>query len=217
MWAGTIGPEYAPELNLVGVAGAAPAAPLRDLVDELWDTDIAWVIGSEVFISFPAVYPDLSLEAVGTSDALSGYQELSQRCLIQGILDGEARSFFGEKFFSKNPNDDPAWAAAIAEQSANPTPPEMPVLVVESVNDGVVVPPAIEAMERDWCAAGSTIEVTWLGPLRGKPETTSLETHMYEGSIGGAVATTWFEQRFAGEPALRTCGQTPPLALTKVD
>jgi hypothetical protein len=47
--------------------------------------------------------------------------------------------------------------------------------------------------------------------LRGSPDATSILTHVYEGAIGGAIATTWLEGRFAGEPAPSSCGQTAPL------
>ncbi|MDV7395202.1 lipase family protein, partial [Arthrospira platensis SPKY1] len=87
------------------------------------------------------------------------------------------------------------------------------VLVTESVNDGVVAPAAIAAMADQWCAAGSTLDVTWLGPLRGNADSANVESHMYEGSVGGALATTWFEQRFAGVPAGNSCGEVAPIVL----
>lgn len=215
LWAATLAPEYAPELDLVGVAGAAPAGPLNDLVEELWPTDIAWVIGAEVMISFPEFYPGLEPSAVVTNAALGSYENLAEQCLLSGIAEATIRTdLFKEQFFAKNPMTVPDWAAAINEQSAPPPPPDMPVLTLESVNDGVVIPPAIVDMSDKWCAAGSTLDVQWMGPLRGVPETLNLQTHMYEGSIGGALATAWFEQRFAGLPAASNCGITAPLALT---
>ncbi len=214
MWAGALAPAYAPELQLVGVAGAAPAAPLSNLVGQLWDQPVAWVIGAEVFVSYPDAYPGLDPSAVGTKAAMGGYQKLAQQCLIDGILNGEVRDFAGQKFFSSDPMTNPAWAAAITAQSTPPLPATMPALVTESVNDGVVVPQSIAAMQQQWCAAGSTLQVDWLGPLRGTPEKVDVMSHMYEGAIGGALATTWFEDRFAGIPATTSCSQTPPLALT---
>jgi pimeloyl-ACP methyl ester carboxylesterase len=221
LWAGTLAPDYAPELNLVGVAGAAPAAPLNELVEELWPTAIAWVIGAEVMVSFPEAYPGLDPAAVVTNAGLGAYQNLADQCLLTGIAEAELRTdLFDEQFFTKNPMDDPAWAEAINAQSAPPPPADMPVLTIESVNDGVVAPPAIADMADQWCAAGANLTVDWLGPLRGQPETLNVQTHMYEGSAGGASATTWFEQLFAGEQATSNCGVTAPLALsgsTEVD
>ena len=213
LWAATLAPEYAPELNLVGVSGAAPAGPLADLVSALWDSTTAWVIGAEVLVSYPEVYPELSLEAVATDAALGSYESLAQRCLISGSVEGELRSLFGEQFFRQDPMNDPAWAAAIEDQSAPPPDPSMPVQVIESVNDGVVVPRPIAKMAQEWCDAGVNLTVDWLGPLRGSEFTEDIVSHMYEGSIGGALATTWFEELFEGRPVQSNCGITAPLAL----
>lgn len=212
MWSGTLAPRYAPELELVGVAGAAPAAPLADLVQMQWRSPVAWVIGAEVFESFPQVYPELDVSAVGTKAALSQYQQLADKCLMAGILESKLLVSFGEQFFAMDPLQDPQWRKAIEEQSAPPTPADMPALVIESVNDGVVLPETIVKMQEQWCDAGSDLQVTWLGPLRGKALTDDVMSHMYEGSVGGAIATTWFERLFAGEdPGPRTCTATPPL------
>ena len=213
LWAGTLAPRYAPELDLLGVAGAAPAAPLSDLVSRLWDTPTAWVIGAEVFVSYPTVYPDLSVADVGTPVADRAYRSLADECLIDGGIESEFRTVFGEKFFARDPMTVPAWRAAIEDQTAPPTSPDVPVLVTQSVNDAVVLAPSIAAMQQEWCAAGAELQVTWLGPHRGDVSAPSVATHMYEGAVGGAVATTWFERLFAGEgPGPRTCEQSPPLS-----
>ncbi|MEI6622718.1 MAG: lipase family protein [Actinomycetes bacterium] len=210
LWAGAIGPKYAPELNLVGVAGAAPAGDLTSLVNELWDTGLAWVIGGEVLISYPAAYPALNAEQIATQAGLKNYQGVAAKCLVPGILDGKIQQALGRNTFPANPMTNPAWAAALTEQNAKPLPASVPVLVTESINDGVVVPDTIGKMQVDWCKAGSTLQVDWLGPLRGSADTLSIETHMYEGSVGGSLATSWFYQRFAGDAPVSNCN-TPPL------
>lgn len=211
LWAGSLAPAYAPELELVGVAGAAPAAPLADLVGYIWDTDLGWLIGAEVMVSFPANDPSLDPDEIMTDAARGAYEQLAQDCLDTGGLESDIRQRFGEQFFSQNPLDVPAWAAAIEAQSAPPVPAEVPVLVTQSVNDGVIAPEAIARMTDEWCAAGSVIDTVWLGPLRGSQNATSVLTHIYEGAIGGAIATTWLEGRFAGEAAPTSCGQRAPI------
>lgn len=211
LWAATLAPQYAPELNLVGVAGAAPAAPLTGLVADVWDTELAWVIGAEVMVSYPAHYEGLDPADVLTSAALGAYENLAEDCLTAAGLEAKIRQEFGQRFFASNPLDNPAWKAAIADQDAPPAPPDIPVLVTQSVNDGVVYSEPIAAMTSEWCDAGSTITTVWLGPLRGTQGTPNLLTHMVEGAVGGSVATTWFEDRFAGEPASNSCSQKPPL------
>jgi hypothetical protein len=164
-----------------------------------------------VAVSFPANYPGLDPAAVVTDAGLRAFPSLAEKCLGEGGGESAIRQAFGERFFARNPMDDPAWAAAITEQSAPPAPPQVPVLVTQSVNDGVIAPVSIARMTDQWCAAGSTIATVWLGPLRGSVNATSVMTHIYEGAVGGATATTWLQGRFAGEPAPTSCGQIAPL------
>ncbi len=211
LWAGSYGPKYAPELNLVGVAGAAPAGNLSQLVDELWNTALNWVIGAEVLVSYPIAYPNLSTDQVSTPAGQKHYQDVAADCLIEAMLDSNVFKALGEsEAFKVNPMTVPDWAAALTAQNAKPVPPSVPVLVTESINDGVVVPDSIRSMQEEWCAAGSMLQVDWLGPLRGSAEKLSVATHMYEGAVGGSLATSWFSQRFAGRAPVSNC-DTPPL------
>lgn len=210
LWTGTVGPKYAPALNLVGVAGSAPAGNLTQLVDELWNSGLAWVTGGEVLISYPPVYPTLGPQQVATSAGIKNCENVASKCLVQGILDGKIEQAFGKTVFEENPMANAAWTAALTAQNAPVTPPTMPVLITESVNDGVVTPTSIAAMQKQWCAAGSMLQVDWLGPLRGSAETPSIGTHMYEGAIGGSLVTSWLYQRFEGAPPVNNCN-TPPL------
>lgn len=211
LWAGTLAPAYAPELTMVGVAGAAPAAPLAGLVEELWDSDLGWLIGAEVVVSYPANFPELDPADVLTDDGLRAYTDLADKCLDAGGAESEIRQRFQGDFFATNPLDNAEWSRVLRAQSAPPVPAVIPVLVTQSVNDGVIASKVIARMTEEWCAAGSTIETVWLGPLRGSISKPTVLTHIHEGAIGGAIATTWLEGRFAGEPAPTSCGQTAPI------
>jgi hypothetical protein len=210
LWAGAIAPSYAPELRLVGVAGAAPAAELASLVSQQWADTVSWVIGPEVFTSFPAAYPGLDLNQVVSPEAMKRYESIAGGCMLQAMIEGRVLQHLGKTAFKVNPMTVPAWAQALTAQTTKPLPASMPVLITESVNDGVVIPNTIALLQEKWCAAGSTLQVDWLGPLRGTNGTPSSMTHIYEGAIGGALATTWFDQRFAGTTPVTNCA-TPSL------
>ena len=210
LWAGAIAPSYAPELHLVGVAGAAPAAAPSSLVSQQWADTVSWVIGPDVFTSFPAAYPDLDLAQVASPEALKRYESIAGGCMLQAMIEGRILQHLGKTAFTVNPMTVPAWAKALTAQTAKPLPASMPILITESVNDAVVIPSTIALLQETWCAAGSTLQVDWLGPLRGTAGTPSSMTHIYEGAVGGALATTWFDQRFTGTAPASNCG-TPPL------
>ncbi len=211
LWAGSYGPTYAPELNLVGVVGSAPAGNLSQLVDQLWDSPLNWGIGAEVAVSYPLAYPNLSTDDVMTPAGQEHYKDVAGECLIAGSLDSRKLAALGEsQAFKVNPMTVPDWAAALTAQNAKPVPASVPVLVTQSINDGVVTPQSIGAMQKEWCAAGSMLQVDWLGPLRGSADKLSVLTHMYEGAVGGSLATPWLSQRFAGAAPVSNC-DTPPL------
>ncbi len=211
LWAGSYGPKYAPELNLVGVVGSAPAGNLSQLVNQLWDTPVNFVIGSGVLVSYPVAYPNLSIDQVTTSAGQKHYESVAQKCVLAGAMESKEMEVLGEnQLFKVNPMTVPDWAAALTAQNAKPVPRSVPVLVTESINDGVVVPDSIGAMQKEWCAAGSMLQVDWLGPLRGSADKLSALTHAYEGAVGGSLATPWLSQRFAGAAPVSNC-DTPPL------
>ncbi|MEI6620814.1 MAG: lipase family protein [Actinomycetes bacterium] len=205
LWTGSYGPTYAPELKLVGVSAAAPAAELVPLVDQLWNTTIGWVIGPEALISYPLVYPNLSVDAVTTPVGKRTYQEVAQDCLQMAGLTGLARTTFDQTLFNDAPSKNPAWKAALDAQSTPPLPPDMPALVIESTSDGVVLPATIALMQQKWCKAKSTLQVNWLGPLASS----GLDTHGLEGKVGGPLAIDWISQRFDGLPAPTNCNVAP--------
>jgi pimeloyl-ACP methyl ester carboxylesterase len=215
LWTGEIAAKYAPELKLVGVAGAAPASELTSLVGQQWDKAVTWVIGPEIFVSYPAAYPHLQLSQIASDDAIGRYESIAQDCMLTAMLEGRYLQHTGHTAFEKNPIEDPAWAKVFEAQTPKPLPPSVPVLIVQSINDGVVLPNTIGLMQNTWCEAGSRLQVDWLGALRGSPTEPNSMTHIYEGAVGGTLATPWFMQRFEGAPAPTNCNTKPMVPAAK--
>jgi hypothetical protein len=57
LWAGTLAKKIAPELDLLGVGAAAPAAELAPIVSRQWNQTIGWVIGAYALVSMEDAYP----------------------------------------------------------------------------------------------------------------------------------------------------------------
>jgi len=66
LWTGALAASLAPELQLVGVAAAAPAAELGPLITQQWSNVVSWVIWPPVAVSWPIVHPGVTLEGVVT-------------------------------------------------------------------------------------------------------------------------------------------------------
>ena len=67
--------SYAPELNLIATAAAAPALELSSLFSQQYNQVVAWAIGPDASISWPLIYKDLQLDGV-LSKALKQYKKL---------------------------------------------------------------------------------------------------------------------------------------------
>lgn len=213
LWTGSIGPKYAPELDLVGVAAAAPAGELEPLVEGQWDQMAAWVIGPEVLISFPNRYPDLPTEGIVTQNGMNDIESMAQTCINDAAIEAMIDEKLGRQFFESNPLDNPQWRKALEEQTTKPLPKNMPAMVVQSVNDGVVLPSSNSVLQTKWCKAGSELQTDWLGPLAGgtPPVKLSPMTHMLTGIASGPLALSWMYQRFEGAPAVNNCNTPPAL------
>ena len=204
LWSGHLAAELAPELTLLGVAAAAPAAQLADIMESQWNTTVGWGIGPEVLISWPAVDARLSADQVATSAGLRTYGQLADDCTYdkQLLLEILALKSAGQEFFRSNPSSLPNWATFIAEQTPPPLPPDMPVFLAQGTADEIVLAWPNAKLQEEWCAAGSTISALWMGEV----------THLPAANTAGPAAVSWIADRFAGRPATRTCELPPPVA-----
>lgn len=204
LWTGHLGPTLAPELDLLGVAAAAPAAELIDIMGAQWQTAVAWGIGPEVLISWPYVDPSLNPDQIASSVGLSEYRGLADECtsdpgLLVQILGQRAA---GRQFFDVNPTSQPQWRAFTLAQTPSPLPADMPVFMAQGTTDEVVLPWPNAILEQEWCKAGSRISTLWLGDVG----------HMKAAVTAGPSAVEWIADRFADRPAPRNCDLAPPVA-----
>ncbi len=93
------------------------------------------------------------------------------------------------------------WAPRLSAQTPSPPPAAMPVFIAQGTRDDIVPAATTELLQHQWCTAGSTLFVDWLGGV----------TH--EGAVGAASpsAVNWIQHRFLGSPAPRNCGVGPPV------
>ena len=201
LWAGALAPSMAPDLELVGVAAAAPAAELRPIVDAQWDGAVGWVIGPEVAIAWQYVDPGLPLSGVLSRGGEDNYERLADECVNLAALEGLARAQLGGSFFTGNPLDSPPWSQVVASQTPAPLPADMPVFVAQGLADQVVLPWPNAILQDTWCAAGSTLSMLWMGDV----------DHMKAAIVAGPTAVAWIADRFADRPAPRTCDVPPPV------
>ena len=204
LWSGHLAPELAPELDLLGVAAAAPAGELADIMGAQWDTTVGWGIGPEVLISWPLADDRLSADEVATATGLRTYEQLAEDCTYdkQLLLEVLALRSAGQDFFKVDPMTEPDWAAFVAEQTPPPLPADMPVFLAQGMADEIVLAWPNAKLQETWCAAGSTISSVWMGGVG----------HLAAATTSGPSAVAWIADRFAGLPAPSSCNVPPPVA-----
>lgn len=194
LWTGVLAREHAPELDLVAVTAAAPAAELVPLVEEQWDRVVAWVIGPEVVETWPEVYPDLPLEGIVRGRNLERNTRLADECVVEAAIGGIVRQELGGRYFASNPAEDDAWRAALADQTPPPV-TDVPVLIVQGTHDEVVIPNTTALLVERWCDAGSALTMVWLGG----------QGHTDAGERGGTIVGDYLWRVFDGREAGSTC------------
>lgn len=198
--------SYAPELKLVGVAAAAPAAELPALFAQQYDKVVAWAIGPSASVSWPLVYPDLPLRPVLSKKGLKDYRNLAFGCIEQEKGELALAAFTGEEFFEVNPMSNAAWYSVASRQTPPLSKIKVPVYVAQGLSDTVVLPNTTALFVKKACSSGVNITADWLGDT----------THLQVAMVAGPSVVDWIQDRFNGVPATNSCAQPLPVLPARV-
>ena len=201
LWTGNLGPAMAPGLDLVGVAALAPAAELPLIINAQWDTSVSWVIGPEVQESWPRVDERLGDSAL-SPQGQARTSALAMACVTDAAVEALVRQGIGQRYYERNPLDDPAWQQMAEEQVPSPLHPDLPVYLGQSTADTVVLAWPNATLQRQWCSAGSNVTAAWINNV----------SHMKTGLVMGPGAVEWLTARRDGEPTQGTCTTEPPVS-----
>lgn len=202
LWTGHLAKKIAPELDLIAVGAAAPAAELMVIMQNQWKTTIGWVIGPEAYVSFKDRYPDRDYEAIVSDVAKRQMNTLQGECTTPAALQGMTIEKFGGQFFKSSPVDSPAWAQTGLEQTPPPLPASMPLFMSEGTADTIVLSGSNALMQEQWCKAGSDMAVQWLGGVG----------HLQVAVASGPTFMEWAVGQFQGKKAPRNCTFPPASA-----
>ncbi|MBU1118832.1 lipase family protein [Patescibacteria group bacterium] len=192
---------YAPELELIATAAAAPAAELGALLSQQYDKMVAWAIGPDVSVSWPLIYPDLPLEPVLSKQGLRDYKKIAFGCVANELGELELKSAFKEKFFQTDPLNDPVWYEAIKEQTPDISEIHVPLYIAQGLSDTVVLPNTSALLIQKACALDKNITVNWLGDT----------SHKQVAVVSGPSVVDWMQDRFNGAPVINSCAQSLPV------
>lgn len=192
--------EYAPELDLLGVAVAAPAAELTALLDADIDQLSGVTIGSYALSAYAEFYgpdtPGAELSTVLTDDAQSVVPEMIELCLLGQTkkLHELAEPLVGN-FVTADLATTAPWDELLDENTPGGAPIDAPVFVGQGRADKLVVPSTTDEYVARLCASGEHVDYRkfdrighGLAAIRSRP-----------------AVSAWFASLLAGAPVPDTC------------
>jgi len=200
LFTGMIAAHYAPELNLVAVAAAAPATELAALMQADLATPAGKNLTAMTLWSWSRVY-GAPMAKVATPAAVPVIDRLAGEC-IESVYDLYVRSHterpLEQSFLTVGDlaTTEP-WASLIARNTPGTLPPNVPVFIAQGTNDHIVPPRITWNYVRGLCTAGSRVTVDEL-PGVG---------HGFAAMRSARTAVDWIADRFAGHPAPNDCSQ----------
>jgi pimeloyl-ACP methyl ester carboxylesterase len=163
LFAGQIQPTYAPELDLRGVAVAAPAGELGELLAADIGDVSGVTIGAYAFGAFQEAYrkehPDLELTSVLTPEGAAAVPDMMPLCLLgqNKRLHAIATPLIGG-FVAKDPTKTEPWATFLTENTPGGEEIHVPVLVTQGRKDELVKPATTTSLVHELCEAGDEVQ-----------------------------------------------------------
>jgi acetyl esterase/lipase len=200
LFTGIIAKDYAPELDLLGVAAAAPATDLTTLMNEDIDTVGGKNITAMTLWSWQRVF-DAKMTRIVDPRALPAIDQLATEC-IEGPFDIRMRQRTEqplEQYFltTKHPSDLEPWHTLLAQNSPGTLPPAIPVFLAQGTDDVIIRPDVTRDYAARLCGAGSKVRLLTM-PNIGHGRAAQAST---EALLG------WASERFAGTPPPDDCAR----------
>jgi Uncharacterized conserved protein len=194
LWTGGLAPRYAPEIELLGVTAAAPAADVKGLIASLGESLIGQLLGPYAVRAYSETYDDVRASDYVDPRMYAIYDAASKRCLpnadtMVSLL--TALTMHGEMY-----RVDPATGPLGDRLDENvPTLPiDAPLFIAQGAADPLILPTVQEKYVRDRCAAGQELV------YREYPGRDHLGV-VADDSPYSAELLAWTDDRFAGRPA----------------
>lgn len=199
LFAGAMHADYAPELELAGVAAAAPATDLGALFRD----DLGTKGGNN--LTALALWSWAHTEAapftsIVRPDTVTAIDAVAAKCidtLLPSPSKRAADKVLAQGFLTvPDVTSVEPWRAIIARNSAAPLPADVPLFLAQGDADVIVRPAVTAAFMARQCAAGGKV-VLHIGPQIG---------HGWIAAKSADAAVGWIADRLAGLPAPDGCG-----------
>ncbi len=197
LWTGIVGPRYAPDLEICGVAAIAPSANIRNILAINVEMDKRF--GPYLALSYSRFYPDITFEQAVRPEALGAARQIVNLCEFVPPEDREriealAATFDGPALATSS---NKALQSRLEQNTADGLIPA-PVVIAQGLSDTVVPSAATDTYVEERCAVGQRLEY-WTFAGRDHITISQSGTPLEEPLI------KWTTARFANEPQSTGC------------
>lgn len=199
LWTGIRAIEFAPELQLIGVAALAPASDLKGLVQASKSGMFGKIVSSYVIAAYAQAYQDVKVDDyVGFgSRIIAG--DMSKRCVAgYQTLFSVLETFLlpAEGIFRKDPTSGPLGTRLGENTPTNIVP--APLLIAQGEIDDLVLPEVQKRYVNARCSAGQRID------FRTYPGRDHVSVVAPDSPLAPELIQ-WTRDRVEGKPARNTC------------
>lgn len=199
LWAGIRAAQYAPDLDVRGIAALAPASDLNGLVSASKRGMFGKIVSSYLVHGYSEAYSDVVPSNYIDPASRLIVEDIASRCVggygtLFSVL--ETLMLPRDGIFSKDPVSGPLGKRLAENTPAQPIP--APVLIAQGETDDLVIPEVQRGFVASRCAAGQPID------LRTYPGLDHISL-VAPGSPLGPELLDWSRKRFEGAQAVNTC------------
>lgn len=197
LFAAELSAQYAPELNLRGVAAIAPPTDLATLLKANLYSIAGRILASFTLDSWNEKY-GAPLSSLLDSASQNLIDQVSRNCvddLGSQIDAAAAQKGLDKQFLKADPARVTPWNDLMVQNSLFALNARTPALIIQGGADDIVRPEVTTLFVRAACHAGANVQYV---TIPGKGHSGAMEA-------GRAQAVKWLAQRLAGQPARSNC------------
>ena len=202
LWTGIEADAYAPELDLIGVAAAAPAIELTELVTADVDTLGGRLLLSMGLVAWSEVFDDAPLDTALQPLARPVARGIAERCIettAQSLAAlPEVATARVLPFLAIDPTTTQPWAGILAGNTPS-APIDVPIFVGQGLTDPIIDPASTLRAMQVRCDNDEQVVLTTY-PGVG---------HVAAGKVSAPDAMAWIGQLFAGADPVSNCDDLP--------
>ncbi|WP_020667931.1 lipase family protein [Amycolatopsis nigrescens] len=201
-WASELQADYAPELNVKGVAQGGVASDVGNLLRKINRGPFAgYALGGMVGVS--RAYPELAglLDRILTAEGKAKVDQIKDMCNGDIVLSGLFQDLFKLTTVA-DPIAEPDAQQVIAAERRGQHRPAAPQYIYEAVNDEIMPLEDVDALAAKYCAQG--VPVNYQRDLASE--------HITLAATGAPAALTWLIDRLGGKPEPSGCTTETKLA-----